>query len=106
MFGFYQDMEIHDRFPINLMQKPLIKLFQDCIAPFYIFIKNDYRLKYKSMQQDLNLFDFELEGSNTFSVFKKVLQRADFKIKVTNKGIDSIEIHNIHSQKTIVLKAI
>ena len=47
--GFYDDMEINDTFAIYLIYDKIKLFIQDFIAPFFIYLRADYKLVYDSV---------------------------------------------------------
>jgi hypothetical protein len=52
--AFYPDLVITDRYPPSSFSTSFIRLLQDMIAPFYIFLNPEYRLKYHELTEDLS----------------------------------------------------
>jgi len=51
---YYKSLVVTDLFPSTSVSLPLLQFFQDLIAPFYIFIKPEYQLKYHDLTEDLS----------------------------------------------------
>jgi urea transporter len=51
--GFYAGLEVNDHFPPNIFPKGGLLLLQDFAAPFFIFLKPAFQLKYASCNNDL-----------------------------------------------------
>jgi urea transporter len=52
--GFYPNLILHDKFPLNLIYKyPLLGL-QDFIAPFWKFLQSDYIVKYDFIDNEIS----------------------------------------------------
>jgi hypothetical protein len=75
--GFYDEIEVKDSFPLHKVYSKIALLPQDIVAPFYVYLHADYKLKY--IEQDnpinpdrivLNSFVYRGAGSET-EVFKK-----------------------------------
>lgn len=52
--GFYNGLQVNDSFPPDVFPKGPLLLLQDFIAPFFIFLKPDFRLQYTVIHQDLS----------------------------------------------------
>ena len=52
--AFYPDLVIADKYPLSSFSNSVIRLLQDTIAPFYIFLKPEYRLEYHELTEDLS----------------------------------------------------
>lgn len=102
--GFYKDLIVEDTIAINHVYTKLGLLFQDFIAPFYIFLKADFNLVYKEKDDEINpsLLTFNSSVIKSFLGFKT--ESVKFKISVTKDGIDDITV--FLKNKTIKAKCI
>ena len=53
MAGFYPELSVHDRFPANTFVSPWLAVIQDFFAPFFLFTRPEYTLKYVAMDDAL-----------------------------------------------------
>ncbi|NVO19519.1 MAG: urea transporter [Bacteroidetes bacterium] len=84
--GFYPGLKIVDEFPVTVMQTGIRKILQDFLAPFYLFVHTEYRMEYKSMQDEINQTQVTLNATIT--------QRTSFK----SKQIAGIGFHIDHDR--------
>ncbi len=90
--GFYQDLIISDRYPLNLIfNQPLLGL-QDLVAPFWKFLRSEFQCKYDWIDNDMSPSEIRLVSSATNSLAGKVLRRFDFSITVNDKGIHKLTV--------------
>jgi hypothetical protein len=89
-FGFYQNVEITDTFPINLVYNKYLIYIQDVIAPFYLFLKSKFLLTYKNSDTSLSPSSITLESRMNTSFFG-LKRELKFKILVDKNGISEIE---------------
>ncbi|HAH57178.1 MAG TPA: hypothetical protein DCL86_03445 [Bacteroidales bacterium] len=61
--GFYANLEVNDDFPPNVFPKGGLLLLQDFAAPFFIFLKPAFQLKYASCKNDLAGNQISLQSS-------------------------------------------
>jgi urea transporter/murein DD-endopeptidase MepM/ murein hydrolase activator NlpD len=52
--AFYQDLEVQDMFPPSSFSTSVVQFLQDFIAPFHIFLKPEYHLKYHELSEDMS----------------------------------------------------
>ncbi len=78
LFGYYKGVEIQDVLPISDIS--FIRILQDFIAPFHIFIKPIYNMRYISQKQFLD--DSEIELQSEFG--KTILGNHKQYIKATH----------------------
>ena len=90
--GFYQDLTISDRYPLNLIfNQPLLGL-QDLVAPFWKFLRSEFQCKYDWIDNDMSPSEIRLVSSATNSLAGKALRRFDFSITVNDKGIHKLTV--------------
>jgi urea transporter len=91
--GFYQDLVLRDRYPLNLMfRQPLLSL-QDFLAPFWRFFDSEFQMKYAWVDNEISASEIRLESSATNVIFGYVLEQIDFVISIGEMGIRQIEIN-------------
>lgn len=72
-FGYYHDLIIEDEIPQNLSFNGLKLWIQDFMAPFHLFLKTKFLLKYPPVKNDMYLNNIRLESSvNRFIAGKKI----------------------------------
>lgn len=100
--GYYRDIEIRDRFPLNLVVNKLLLFLQDFTAPFVKFIKSEYRLHYNNIDNELMTTRINLASSsvNYFTRFKT--SEYKFDIELNEKGISTIKINNAKHSITAI----
>ena len=100
--GFYQDLVIRDRFPLNLIfSQPLLGL-QDVVAPFWKFLHSEYQCSYDWIDNDMAPSEIKLISSARNSLAGKTLQKFDFTLHLHEKGIHRMVV----SSKNLQLEAI
>ncbi len=90
--GFYQDLIITDRYPLNLIyNQPLLGL-QDVIAPFRIFLHSDFQSRYDWIDSDMAPSEIRLVSSARNSFAGKVLRSFSFTLLIHQKGIHKLTV--------------
>ncbi|MCK4747632.1 MAG: M23 family metallopeptidase, partial [Bacteroidales bacterium] len=100
--GFYQDLAINDRYPLNLIfNHPLLAL-QDLVAPFWKFLKSEFQCKYDWIDSDMAPSEIRLISSATNTLAGRTLQKFDFSILINEIGIRkfTVESKNLHLEAT------
>ncbi|MDP4267351.1 MAG: urea transporter [Bacteroidota bacterium] len=91
--GFYDDLIIKDIFPVNLVANSIALFFHDFVAPFWTFIKTDYTLKYKSIDNSYDTqticLESEINANNGF--MKK--EKLSFKAVLADNSINKVEMY-------------
>jgi urea transporter len=91
--GFYQDMQLKDRFPLNLLfEAPLLSM-QDFIAPFWKFLSSEFELRYVSVDNEISPTEIILESSACNVLMGNELKRLDFIISVGETGIRHLDVN-------------
>ena len=92
--GFYKEIEISDRFPLNLITPKLLLFFQDFTAPFMKFIRSQYRLKYDFIDNELMTKHICLVSSSANYFAGRRSSGYEFTIEIDEKGISTLKINN------------
>lgn len=102
--GFYKNLNIEDTIAINHVYTKLGLIFQDFVAPFYIFLKADFNLVYTDKDDEINpsLLTFNSSVIKSFLGYKT--ESVKFEISVSKNGINEITVLLKH--KTIKAKCI
>jgi urea transporter/murein DD-endopeptidase MepM/ murein hydrolase activator NlpD len=96
--GFYQDLAINDRYPLNLIfHHPLLGL-QDFVAPFWKFLRSTYECRYEWIDNEMSPSEIRLRSAARNYISGKLLRGIDFSMTISEKGIrtfvaDSGKLH-------------
>jgi murein DD-endopeptidase MepM/ murein hydrolase activator NlpD len=90
--GYYNKLIITDVFPLKVLKNNWLKMIQDIVAPFYIFSRISYTMRYVKMTDMLHECEIQLQSSCKFSMFKHTTATVDFEIFIANNQIDRFEI--------------
>jgi urea transporter len=99
--GFYKDVTIKDTFALHFTFSKAGLFLQDFIAPFFVFLKADYLLKYSEIDEIINPSFLMINSSAEKSFFGNKIGVKEFSIEISQEGIESIKIF----QKNKTLKA-
>jgi hypothetical protein len=91
--GYYQDMVLKDRFPLNLLYKAPLLTLQDLFAPFWKFLSSGFELKYVSIDNEISPTEITLESSASNVLMGTELKRLDFIISINEKGIKQLDVN-------------
>lgn len=80
IFGFYKGMEVTDELPVPISNAKIWKILQDFVAPFVIFIKPSFKLKYVSRKQFFDESEILINTQFQDKVFGKVFRQIDSEI--------------------------
>jgi len=91
--GYYQDLKLNDRYPVNLLFGRISLFFQDFIAPFLNYLNAKYEVKYQSIDNTLSPSKIELESVARKYFFSKKLNEIKFHLLLGPSGIDQLVYH-------------
>jgi hypothetical protein len=102
--GFYKGMAVKDVFPIHVLNKKTWIFLQDFIAPFYMFMKSEYRIEYVKIKKDFTDSKIEMHSTARVKRNRKTAREVRFKMEIEAKQIQKFEI--TEGNKTIVARRI
>jgi len=100
--GYYQDLTITDKYPLNLIYKQPLLGLQDLVAPFWKFLRSDYSCKYDWIDSDMAPSEIKLISSAVNKIGGRTLQEFDFSLLINEKGIHQLKVDsgNLHLEAT------
>jgi urea transporter len=101
LLGYYNPLIIKDLLPITGFYKGALKVVQDFIAPFYLFLKADYQSECTTID-DLNYpRAISLRSQARVLLGQTVQKQLDFEIDIDGQGIARFKA--IQKNKTLIL---
>lgn len=100
-FGFTNGLEISDSYPLHMVFHPKKIFLQDFAAPFYLYLKGEYRLRYPEKGKGLSLKPLELKGEVRKTAFGRTLDTASFEFFIDNTGIKRFHFQSKHSKNEL-----
>lgn len=96
--GYYQDLRITDKYPLNLIYaQPLLGL-QDVLAPFKTFLRSDFEINYNWIDSDMSPSEIRLHSSARNSMGGKELRNFNFTILINENGIHKFTVDSRNLQ--------
>ncbi len=90
--GFYDNLVLHDKFPINLIFKyPLLGL-QDFFAPFLKFLQSEYLLNYDYIDNELSPSRIVLKSKARNRIFGRHTSEYNSTIELDQNGLKQFTI--------------
>lgn len=102
--GFYKDVTIKDNFALHFVYSKIGLFLQDFVAPFFVFLKSDYLLKYVKIDEVINPSYLTLNSTVNKNFFGKKTGEMKFSVEINKEGLDKLEI--FLKNKTISAKCI
>ncbi len=90
--GYYQDLSISDRYPLNLIYRQPLLGVQDLVAPFWKFLSSEFSCRYDWIDNDMAPTEIRMVSSARNTLAGKELGRFDFTLLVGEKGIHKLEV--------------
>lgn len=87
--GYYKNLIIEDKYPVNIIRNKALKVAQDFIAPFYIFVRPGFKLKYVKSDDNISESMIYLESFAEMKVGKKTLNKFNFELIFKNKSLNT-----------------
>ncbi|MFT6027326.1 MAG: urea transporter [Bacteroidia bacterium] len=100
LLGYYQDLNLKDVFPVDVIYTGFLKATMDVLSPFIQVVNADYQIDYSELDDSLEPQWSKLNSSLKVSAFGSVRQEHEFKLEVDAKGISSFAIIENGVQKT------
>jgi len=94
MTGFYHKLILRDQYPVYLLNNRLLLFFQDFVAPFFMFIKDDYTLSYDYIDDPMTSGFIRLKSKAEMKIGKIVRKSMDFELEFRNDKVSKIIAHN------------
>ena len=92
LLGYYQDMELSDRLPIVNFYSGFSKVIQDFIAPFYIYLNADYKMKFSKIDDIMNPNRIEIRSEAVFKVGEMEKHKTEFILVIKDNKISSFTV--------------
>lgn len=99
--GFYKNLEINDKFPLNLILRNPLLFLQDFVAPFFKFLRSDFKIKYEYIDNEVMTTKIKLASSAVNSIGSWEIGRTDFQLTLDESGISIFEIKK--DEKAIIV---
>lgn len=90
--GFYEQLEVHDSFPLTAFKTGLIRLLQDFAAPFYTFMKGSFIINYVEFEDDMNTGTVNLNSTARLTSGSRQLFDSKYSLTIKDGRFTRIEI--------------
>jgi urea transporter len=92
VLGYYNKLSIADAYPLNAFRKSLLLFLHDFAAPFYMFLKGVFILRYHRLEDDFTSSRIVMESSGRLDFMKKMLRKLDFEIIISNGRFEKFAV--------------
>ena len=102
--GFYKGMQVHDIYPPTILKTGLLRLVQDILAPFVLFLKPSFLLTYKNREEDLAGNNLTIESGCHLQLAGQQLRNWKYVIHISENKLQSLEIQTNKMKATAAFK--
>ena len=92
LMGFYPDLEMKDKFPVSTFYQGPIKIIQDFVAPFAIYLKSDYNSRFVFMDDQTFPKHIIIESSAKIGLGNKIHKQINFEFTLQKDRINKFNI--------------
>ncbi len=92
LLGYYQDMELTDHLPIVNFYSGFSKVIQDFIAPFYIYLNADYKMKFTKIDDLMHPTQIEISSEAISKVGRMEKRKTEFILTVKDNKLSSFTV--------------
>jgi murein DD-endopeptidase MepM/ murein hydrolase activator NlpD len=75
--GYYKHLLIDDELPLNMANRSPVKIIQDFIAPFYIFMKFPFHSIYQNMNDELAESEITVKAQTEIKLFSRSVSQTE-----------------------------
>ena len=84
IFGYYKGVKVRDDLSVTISKARFLRVLQDFIAPFYIFIKPQFQMEYISRKQSFDESETVLKSEFNDVVMNKELRKINAEFKTSS----------------------
>lgn len=90
--GFYNNLELRDKFPVDLLFNKKWLFIHDFFAPFFFFLKAYFHIQYFDIDNPLSPEKIELVSRVNLKFFRKKIKKIDFKLILNTNGLSELTV--------------
>ena len=102
LLGYYDQLEVNDKLPIEGFYSGASKFIQDFIAPFYIYLKAGYVSKFVTVDDMMNPKEITIQSHARIKVGNMLLKDLTYDINIQKNKIQSFTINTKQGKQTAV----
>jgi murein DD-endopeptidase MepM/ murein hydrolase activator NlpD len=92
--GFYQGLVLTDKYPLNLIYSQPLLGVQDLLAPFWKFLRSEYRISYEWIDNDMSPTEIRLVSNARNSLAGRTLKTFEFSLIIRESGLHKLTVHS------------
>jgi urea transporter/murein DD-endopeptidase MepM/ murein hydrolase activator NlpD len=104
MMGYYRNLLVKDQYPVNTFNSRLAGLIQDFMAPFFLFTRTEYSLRYLGMDDALMQTNIRLHSEVSARIGNHEIRKMECELFIGTRGLERFIIHE--NEKETVVKLV
>ncbi|MFA7379200.1 MAG: urea transporter [Bacteroidia bacterium] len=92
LLGYYEHTEVKDTLPIQGLYSGGLKFVQDVCAPFYVFLKSEYKSTFTAIDDPTHPSFIELHSSVTIRKGSFIKRQIEFELRLSENKLQHLSI--------------
>ncbi len=101
--GYYRNLLVKDQYPVNTFTNRFVGLMQDFAAPFVLFTRSEYSLRYLGMDDALMQTNIRLRSEVSARVGRQEIRRMECEMFVGHLGLERFIIRENEDETVVKL---
>lgn len=103
MMGYYRNLLVKDQYPVNTFNNRFVGLMQDFVAPFILFSRSEYNLRYLGMDDALMQTNIRLHSEVSAKIGKHEIRKMECELFIGTHGLERFIIHENETETEVKL---
>ncbi|HPS61767.1 MAG TPA: urea transporter [Bacteroidales bacterium] len=104
MLGYYPGLLVRDAFPANTFGGRIAGVLQDFVAPFHLFSRSEYHLRYLAMDDALMQSDISLRATVSVFLGRREVKKITCDLFIGPSGMKRFVLHEKETVTEVTLK--
>jgi urea transporter len=96
LLGYYDNIEISDRLPVNGYRTGWLKIIQDVCAPFHIFLRSEYQSRFSDVDDAAHPSFLKIQSSVKTRAGRFILSQTYYELELNQNKLSRFIIHEQH----------
>lgn len=98
VLGYYPNLDIIEKYPLGIIKTPILRIIQDFMAPFYMFLKSNFTLSYTYIDDENLTNHIVLNSVAKNNLFSYTIKTYEYNTELKNEGLYKFSVQ-INSHK-------
>ncbi len=103
MMGYYRNLLVKDQYPVNTFNNRLVGLVQDFVAPFILFTRPEYNLRYLGMDDALMQTNIRLKSEVSARIGSHEIKKMECDLFIGIHGLERFVIRENEKETEVRL---